>query len=459
MPLTGIEIYKHLPKTNCKKCGFPTCLAFAMRLAQQAVELSLCPDMSEEGKAALEAASRPPIRLVSIGTSENKVEVGNEVVLFRHEKTFYHPPGLMLRLRDSEESGTIAQKVNQLQGYGVERIGMKLTLNGFAVQNVSGGGQRFASAVGLAKRADLPLVLMSPDPDAMEAALKVAAGQRPLLYAATKDNLEKMVALAKEYRCPLAIYEPAGLSELATLSEQVSKAGVEDIVLDPGVRGFADSLAALTQIRRLALRKNFRPLGYPVITFPGEAVSSPEEEALLAGQQVAKYAGIVVLDHFDPALAYPLLTVRQNIYTDPQKPIQVTPGIYPINSPKDDSPLLITTNFSLTYFSVAGEVEASGFPSWLLVADTEGLSVLTSWAAGKFDAEKITKTVRGNEVSSSLPHRTLIIPGAVATLSGELEDELSGWKILVGPRDAVDIGNYLKRTWAPMARPSAPVAR
>jgi len=220
---------------------------------------------------------------------------------------------------------------------------------------------------------------------------------------------------------------------------------VEDIVLDPGTRDFHDSLAVATQIRRLALEaKPDRLLGYPTIVFPGEATGSLAEESVLAGQHIAKYAGFVVLDHFEPAIAYALLALRQNIYTDPRQPVQVTPGIYDINEPGPDDQLMITTNFSITYFSVANEVEGTGMPAWLLVADAEGLSVLTGWAAGKFDADKIATTVKGTGIADKISHKKLIIPGAVSVLSGELEDELPGWEILVGPREAVDIPTYMK---------------
>jgi acetyl-CoA decarbonylase/synthase complex subunit gamma len=229
------------------------------------------------------------------------------------------------------------------------------------------------------------------------------------------------------------------------LAKHVRGNGLEDIVLDPGTRDFHDSLNILTAIRRLALEaKPDRLLGYPVITFPGEGVESLAEESMLAGQHIAKYAGFIVVDHFDPAVVYPLLALRQNIYTDPRQPVQVTPGIYEINEPGPDDQLMITTNFSITYFSVANEVEGTGRPAWLLIADSEGLSVLTGWAAGKFDADKIATTVKTFGIADKVSHRKLTIPGAVSVLSGELEDELGGWEILVGPREAVDIPAFMK---------------
>jgi acetyl-CoA decarbonylase/synthase complex subunit gamma len=386
---------------------------------------------------------------VTIGAGDRKIEVGNEVVMFRHEKTFYHPPGFVVRVKDSDPADAVAKLVADVAGYSVERVGLELNMDGFAIENESKDGGNFVKCVEqVSSKTDLPLVLMSQDPAIMGQALGKVASAKPLIYAATKDNWEQMTELALKHQCPLAVYEPTGLGELAELVEQVTGKGVEDVVIDPGARDFGPSLNTLTQIRRLALRKSFRPLGYPIIAFPGEAAASMEEAVLLAGQQVAKYAGIIVLDHFSPGIAYPLLTLRLNIYTDPQKPIQMSPGIYEVGTPKPESPLCVTTNFSLTYFSIAGELESSGFPSWLLVCDTEGLSVLTAWAAGKFDAERIAKTVKEFNVVERLSHHSLILPGQVAVLRGELEEELPDWKIMVGPREAVDVGGYLKQQWA-----------
>jgi acetyl-CoA decarbonylase/synthase complex subunit gamma len=216
-------------------------------------------------------------------------------------------------------------------------------------------------------------------------------------------------------------------------------------VLDPSVKEYKDSLETLTSLRRLALKENFRPLGYPILTFPG--ANENADETLLAAEQIAKYGGLVVLEEFNPASIYALLVLRQNIYTDPQKPIQVQPGVYEINSPDANAPLMVTTNFSITYFSIANEIEGSGWPGWLLVADAEGMSVLTAWAAGKFDAERIAKDAKTFNIEEKVSHRKIILPGHVAVISGELEEEMEGWEIMVGPREAVDISSYLKAMW------------
>jgi len=445
---TGLEIYKLLPKTNCKECGFPTCLAFAMKLAQKGTELDKCPYVSDEAKTALAAASAPPIKLVTIGAGERAFAIGNEVAMFRHEKTFYHQPGLVARVKSDDPA--LAEVAARAGGYEVERVGMTLRLDGLAVEHSGGDAAAYAAAVAVARAAapGLPLVLMSADAAAIDAALAGgAAADKPLVHAATAANWQAMTEVAKKHGCPLAIRAEGGdVVALAELSEQVRGAGAEDIVLDAGTSTLPGDLIAFTQLRRLALKKGARALGFPIFSL--SAAPTWQAELVRATQAVAKYAGVVVLDHLEPAELYSLLTLRQNIYTDPQKPIQVEPGLYEIGAVTADSPLLITTNFSLTYFSVSGEVEGAGVPSWLLVADSDGQSVLTGWAAGKFDAEKIAKTVKDSGIEQKIDHKKLVIPGHVAGLSGETEEELPGWQIMVGPRDAVDIPSYLKTVWS-----------
>lgn len=457
MALSGLDIYKLLPASskdpaekahaNCKECGFPTCLAFAMKLAAKQAELAQCKYVSEASKEKLSAAAAPPIRLITLSADGRQVKAGNETVLFRHEKTFYNPAGLLVRVPDTLSAAEIAALAKAVADYKVDYVGMALRLDGLAVDAVSGDADKFAAAVAAVRSAcTLPLVLVTEDPAVMEAGLAKTDGVTPLLCAATAANWEALAKLAKAAKAPLVVRADS-LAGLAELTEKLVAAGIEDLVLDPAMRSFAGSLALLTQVRRLALKKNFRPLGYPTIAFPYLAAADPDMELLLAGQQVAKYAGFVVLSEFDPAKVYPLLVLRANLFTDPQKPIQVEPGIYPINKPTADAPVMVTTNFSITYFAVANELESSGLPSWLLVADAEGMSVLTAWAAGKFDAERIAKTVKNTGVAEKVSHRKVVIPGHVAVLMGELEEELPGWTIKVGPREAVDLPRYLKTAW------------
>jgi acetyl-CoA decarbonylase/synthase complex subunit gamma len=445
MALSGLEIYKLLPQTNCKDCDYPTCLAFAMKLAAKQAELKDCPHVSEEAASKLEAASSPPIRLVEIQGENGKVSIGNETVLFRHEKTFYNKPGLFLRLKDTDGAETIASNVKEADAFSVDYVGIDLFLDGFAVEAASGDAGTFKAAIeAVRQNSKKPIILIVSGDELVKAGLEATQGTRPLLYAADADNWEAMGAFAKEAGVPLAV-KAEGLDSASELTENLKGLGLEDLVLDLGARSYLESLDLFTKARRMALKQNFRPLGFPLISFPGEGEGV--DESLMAAQHIAKYGGFIVLDSFDPASIYPLLVLRQNIFTDPQKPIQVQPGIYEINDPDPDAPLMVTTNFSITYFSVANEVEGSGWKGWLLVADAEGMSVLTAWAAGKFDAERIAKDVKAFNVEDKISHKKLILPGQVAVLSGELEEELPGWEILVGPREAVDIGAYLKTTW------------
>lgn len=443
MALTGIEIYKLLPQTNCKDCEFPTCLAFAMKLAAKQVELSACPHVSEESKAKLAESAAPPIRLVTLKSNGKEAKAGNEVVMFRHEKTFYHKPGLFMRLKDTQTADEIKDQAKEVNDYSVNYVGMDLVMDGFAVEAESGDTGAFTKAIeAIREVSDLPVILISRDAGVVEAGLKKVEGEYPLIYAADADNWEEMADLAMEHEAALAV-TGENLDELADLTEKLADKGVQDITLDPAVRQMNAALINSVLLRRLALKQNFRPLGFPIITFPGE-FGDAALEPVVATQAITKYAGFIVLDQFSPELVYPLLVLRENIYTDPQKPIQVQPGLYEINDPKPEDPVLVTTNFSITYFSVANEVEGAGLPAWLLVTDAEGMSVLTAWAAGKFDAERIAKDAKRFEAADKSTSKKIVLPGHVAVLSGELEEELPGWEIRVGPREAVDLPAFMK---------------
>ena len=445
MALSGIQIYKLLPQTNCKECGFPTCLAFAMKLAAKQVELSSCPHVTAAAKAQLAESAAPPVRLITLKSKTAEYASGNEVVLFRHEKTFYRRPGLFIRVKDSDSLESVKALVAKAEAYAVTYVGIDLTIDGFAVEAASGSAAAFAAAVKAVRGASArPLVLISSDPAVISAGLAELAGERPLICGADESNWEAMAAAAKGSASALAV-SAASIDGLSVLTEKIKAKGVEDLVLNPPSAGLSAALATNTLIRRLAIKKNFRALGFPILCFAGAGTANALEEAVAATQAIAKYAGFIVLDHFLPELIYPMLVLRQNIYTDPQKPIQVQPGLYDINSPKADSPLLVTTNFSITYFSVANEVEGSGIPARLLVVDAEGMSVLTAWAAGKFDAERIAKAIKTFEVADKVQVKRIILPGHVAVLSGEVEELLPGWEIRVGPREAVDIPAFLKK--------------
>ena len=448
MALTGIDIFKLLPKTNCGDCGVPTCLAFAMKIAAGQAELAGCPHLSEESAAALSEASAPPIRAVTIGTGDLAVKVGGELVLYRHDKTFYNPCAFAALIDDGMDAGTIDKLIKQSNESRFVRVEQDMKAGLVAVRSSSGDAGKFTALVEkVAAATPFPLILIAKNPEVIHAGLAKVSDKAPLLYAATEDNFEKMAELAKTHKAPLAVKSANGLDGVIELVKKIEAAGVKDIFIDPGSRHPKDTLERLVTIRRAALNKKVRELGFPTIVFPCEETDDSMMEAVYAGLYVLKYGSVMVLSDLDPARALPLYVLRQNIYTDPQRPMQVKQGIYPIGNPTDASPVLITSNFSLTYFIVSGEVEGSSVSSWLCVMDTEGLSVMTSWAAGKFVPETIAPFIKKVGIEEKVKHRRLVIPGYLASMSGELEEELEGWKIEVGPREAVDIPPFLK-SWS-----------
>lgn len=446
MALTGLDIYKMLPKTNCKECGVPTCLAFAMALAGKKTTLDKCPHVSAEAKASLDSASAPPIQLVTIGTGDNKLEIGNETVLFRHEQTFYHPTGIAIEISDKLAAADIEKKAKATNNLVFDRVGKKVKVELIAIKDTSNNPETFANAVKTVTTASsLNLILVSLNPASIEAALKNCADRKPLIYAANAENHQAMAELAKKHNCPLGVCGK-DLNELADLTPKITGLGVKELVLDPSAKDLPQLLADLTQIRRLSLKKTFRPLGYPIISFVPEGLDSTYEEVLYANTLIAKYAGIVVLRGDATWQILPLITIRQNIYTDPQKPIQVEAKIYPIGAVTDNSPVLITSNFSLTYFTVEPEIEASKVPSYIVVVNTEGMSVLTAFAADKLNEKVITKAIKDQGIEQKVKHKKMIIPGYISVLSGKLESE-SGWQVMVGPREASAIPAFLKTAW------------
>ncbi len=445
MGLTGIQIFKLLPKTNCGECGVPTCLAFAMNLASGKAELDACPYVSDEAREKLAEASAPPIRPVAIGAGPRAFKIGGELVLFRHEKTFYNPPGIAALVSSDIDADALDQKLKAWNAYQYERVGLNLRPELVALKDVGGNnGMGFVEAAKkIAGESEFCLVLMTEDVGNMKAAVEACAFKRPLLYAATKDNADDMGSLAKESGLPLAI-KANGIDELIELSDKLTGMGLKDLVLDSGAREMKQLFEDQVAIRRAPLKAGIRSLGFPTITFPCEMASNLDMETVIAAMLVAKYAGIIVLSDFKGESLFPLLLERLNIYTDPQRPMTVTEGIYEIGTPDENSPVLITTNFSLTYFIVSGEIESSRVPSWLLIMDTEGLSVMTAWAAGKFVGDAVGMFVKKCGIADKIKHRKLIIPGYAAAISGDLEEELPDWEIIIGPRDASLIPKFLR---------------
>jgi len=445
MGLSGIEIFKHLPKTNCGDCGVPTCLAFAMKLAQGQAELAACPYVSEEAKAALAEASAPPMRAVTVGVGEAAFTVGEETVMYRHEKTFVNPSAIGVSVAASASDAEIDAVVAKALAADFERVGQRLRC-GFIALTSAGDSSRFAAvATRVNEASKLPLLLVTDNATEMQAALEAVGSSRPLICSVTEENSVEMLALAKAHSCP-AVVSADGLAKVAEITERAVTLGVVDLVIDAGATSPGRALRDRVLARRSALQKKFAALGYPVITWPGRfSAGDPVLEATYAAADIATYSGIVVLTDAEPWQMLSLLVLRQNIYTDPQRPMQAEPKIYAINNPGPDAPFFITTNFSLTYFIVSSEIEGGRMPAYLGVVESEGLSVLTAWAAGKFVPERIAKFVKESGIGDTVSHREVIIPGAVAQISGELAEELEGWNVTVGPYEAADIPVFLRR--------------
>ena len=444
MALTGIQIFKLLPKTNCKECGVPTCLAFAMNLASGKAELDSCPYVSAEARAALSEAAAPPIRPVALGKGVRATTTGGETVQYRHEKTFFNPTLLAALVGSDIAAAELQTRLKTWNAFQYERVGLNLRPELVAVRDVNGNAEAFArTAKTIATTSEFNLVLMTETPAVMKAALEVAGFKRPLLYAATAANLAEMGALAKENGLPLAV-KAGSVADLVPLTQKLTEMGLKDLVLDPGAREPKQLHQDMVAIRRAALKDGNRALGFPTIVFPCEMAANLDMETLVAGTFVAKYGGIVVMSDFAGESLFPLLLERLNIFTDPQRPMTVTQGIYEINNPDENSPVLVTTNFALTYFIVSGEVEASRVPTYLLIKDSEGLSVMTAWAAGKFAGDDVGMFVKKSGIADKVKNKEVIIPGYAAAIAGDMEEELPGWKVTVGPREAAHLPAFLK---------------
>lgn len=444
MALTGLDIFKLLPKKNCKECGQPTCLAFAMQLASAKTSLDKCPYVSEEAKETLGGAAAPPIKLVKVGKSGFEREMGDEVVLFRHDKAFYHPTCIAIEISDKLTGADLEAKIEKVNSLSFERVGQNVSIDMMAVRNDSGNADTFAQAVkAVADKTCFATVLISEDPVAMEKALEVIGDSKPLIYAATEANYEKMVELAKKYACPLAV-KGDGLESTAALVEKIA-ASYKELVIDTGSRQMSQALAEITQTRRLSTKKKFRPFGYPVIAFTTS--EDPREEVMEASVLISKYASCVVMKADEKSQILPLTALRMNLYTDPQKPSQVEPKVYEIGAVTKDSPVYVTTNFSLTYYTVEGEISGSKIPSYIISCPTDGTSVLTAWASGKFTGEKIAEFIKACGIEDMVNHRNIVIPGYVAVLKGALEEK-SGWNVTVGPAEASGLPAFAKAHFA-----------
>lgn len=414
-----------------------------MKLASGGISLEKCPYINAGVKTELKETLSPPIRPVTIGTGNNALVIGDEQVLYRHEKTFVHPPGIGVLISDTESETEIESKVRKLGELQFGWVGKTLKADLLALQFLSGELERYLSLIKKVSDSTVcPLVLISIDTDALLAAHALCATRKPLLYPVTTDNIDKIIAAVKVKPSPVAV-KADSVAELVPLVERLKAAGIEDIMLDPGSRDLYSAVRDQTLIRRAALKQSFRLLGYPTVAFPALMAEDNRREMLLASMFIVKYAGIIVISHIDEHTLLPLLVQRLNIYTDPRIPMSMEEKVYPINNPDASSPVLITTNWALTYFIVASAIESSKVPSWLCVKETGGLGVLTAWAAGKFSGDTIAPFIKKSDIESKVNHRRLVIPGRVARIRHELVETLPDWEIIVGPGDANEIPAYL----------------
>jgi acetyl-CoA decarbonylase/synthase complex subunit gamma len=414
-----------------------------MALASKKVELAACPDVSEATKATLSQEARPPIATLTFGAEGHRVTCGGETVLFRHEKTFYHPTCIAITIPVQDSLAQVRERCEKIRGLQFDRVGEAVSVDAVVLQSSGGQPERFSQSVAEAANSlDFALILYTPDIEEIKAALPACKDKKPLLWGAPGYDEEAWVELAKSEQLPLVVSGDTLeiVSEKAALWEGK---GLKELVLQPGSSA-TGMVEQLTAIRRMAILKNERGLGHPVLV-PIHANTQAERLAL-ASAAICKYASIVVLEDAAPEFILPLITLRFNLYTDPQKPIMMEPGVYEVGAPGPEAPLIVTTNFSLTYFSVKPEIEASRLPTRILLTDSDGMSVLTAWAADKFSSTTITKALAQFQLAEKVSHKKIIIPGLVASLSGELEEE-SGWQVIVGPREASALPKFLRTVW------------
>jgi acetyl-CoA decarbonylase/synthase complex subunit gamma len=441
MALTGMQIYKNLPRTNCKDCGLPTCMAFAMQVAAKQKALTDCPHLSGDAEQSLSEASAPPMKLVKIGPEGKQFELGQETVMFRHEEKFHRKSGIAVRIPASLSDDEAVAKVEKINNSVFVRVGATLKVE-FSAVEIDGVTDPANRAKLVAEKSQVPVILVGSNADAMKAAVEAIKAEKPLIYRADASNIEEFAQIAASAKAVLAV-SGADLEELADLATKAKTKQVDEIVLAFKADNIGETIRSLTIARRSALKKQFRALGYPAMV---EIVAdTPELEPLFAGTFAAKYSGIVLVNGVEPWELLPIMTTIQDVYTDPQVPNTVETKLYEVGSPDENSPVMFTTNFSLTYFSVEGEVERSKVPAYICVVDTEGLGVLNAYAGDKISAEKVVKTLQEQKVAEKVKHRKLIIPGLLPIFRAEIEDT-SEWKeVIIGPENAREIPGFLMK--------------
>ena len=444
MALKGLDIFKLSPKKNCKECGCPTCMAFSMKVAQGAMDISACPHFSPDALATLSAATAPPMKTLKVGTGDAELTLGGETVLERHEKTFVSKTRYAVAVCNCMDEADIDARLAAVPKVDYERIGERMYVEMIYVNYSAEGKTDYVETVKKAAALGRTLVLGCTDVDTAKAALEVCKDSKPVLNGADASNYEAMNTLAKEAGVVLGV-RGADLNELHTTVEKLEALGNKDLILDVGCASVKEAFANAVQIRRSAIKDGDRTFGYPsLVNAAALAKGDIHMQAALASLFTLKYGSIVVMEEMSYAQALPLYGLRQNVFTDPQKPMKVEPGIYPINGGDENSICLTTVDFALTYFVVSGELERSGVPCNLIISDAGGLSVLTSWAAGKFSSSTIAKYFAEADIEGKIKCRKLVLPGKVAVLKGELEAKLPGWEIIVGPNEAVQLVKFLK---------------
>ncbi|MBB6215164.1 acetyl-CoA decarbonylase/synthase complex subunit gamma [Anaerosolibacter carboniphilus] len=445
MALTGLDIFKLTPKKNCKDCGFPTCLAFSMKVATGGIEIEKCPHMSPESLAKLSDATAPLMKTVTVGKGDGAFKLGGETVLFRHEKTFVNRSRFAVILSDAMTDEEIEAKIANVKKINYVRIGeeMKVEIIGC---KYGGNKEKYLSLIQKVKENDLhgAYMLVCEDADVVKEALVLVKEENPIVYGANKENYKEMVELVKKDKLPLGVHG-GSLEELYGLVEEIQKLDHRELILNVGSSSVKEAYENSVQIRRIALKEEDRTFGYPSIVFVNElAKGNKHLEIAVASTFVMKYGSIIVLEDIDYARALPLFALRQNIFTDPQRPMRVEPNVYQINSADENAPVLVTVDFALTYFIVSGEIERSKVPVQLAIPDAGGYSVLTAWAAGKFGGSSIAKFIKESGLDENHNCKKLVLPGKVAVLKGDIEENLPGWEVIVGPDEAMHLPKFLK---------------
>ena len=461
--LSPIDVYKLLPRTNCKECGEENCMAFATKLVNREVTIEKCPPLLtkefEKSYRQLKEMLKPAVKEVVVGVGDRSVKIGGKLVMYRHEFTYSNLTPIAIDVTDEMSEDEILNRIKRTEHFSFEYIGQTLKLDMIAIRSTSNDPDKFKTTVKVvAENTNLPLILCSMNPAVVEAGLMTAPKSRPLLYAATKENWKDMAELAQMYSCPLTVSAPNDLKLLKSLTKTLLEYGVEDLVLDPGTfpgDGLADTVNNFTMLRRAACKRGDELAGFPLIGLPLTAWigrgETPKEivewrEAYLAAMLIVRYADVMIMHDIDGWALLPPVVLRQNIYTDPRKPVAVEPGLRAFGTPDENSPVMFTTNFALTYYTVASDLESAKVSTHLLVVDTEGIAVDSAVAGRKLTAEKVAEAIKASELESKVKHRKLIIPGKAARLSGEIE-EFSGWQVMVGPRDSSEIPKFLQEKW------------